>query len=178
MPRSFAKPSPAELKNGWLQLDICMRLAFSYYVWQRQFQPPNDMSDECRFMRAAALQCSLLNIRSLDEFYRPQSMPDDIRAEHYPNFANPGPFLSDGEAKQLHQLVAHLTYRRFHEFDTTWNTFHLLSRAYDRFEPFLDYIRDAEFTGQINVGASITVMKKRYKTWLSEMAALEMKREA
>src|SRR5438045_5814863 len=78
---------------------------------------------------AAALQCSLLNIRSLDEFYRPQSKPDDIRAEHYSNFPNPGPFLSDDEAKQLHQLVAHLTYRRLREFDTTWNTFHLLSRA-------------------------------------------------
>ena len=86
--------------------------------------------------------------------------------------------MSDDEAKQLHQLVAHLTYRRFREFDTTWNTFHLLSRAYDRFEPFLDYLRDAESVGQINIEASINVMKKRYKTWLFEMAALEMKRGA
>jgi len=29
MPRSLAKPSDGELNNGWLQLDICMRLAFS-----------------------------------------------------------------------------------------------------------------------------------------------------
>jgi len=89
MPRSFAKPSPTELKNGWLQLDICMRLAFSYYVWQKQFQPPNDTSDECKFMRAAALQCSLLNIRSLDEFYRPQSKSDDIRASTIPTSLTP-----------------------------------------------------------------------------------------
>ena len=32
--------------------------------------------------------------------------------------------VSDDEAKQLHQLIAHLTYRRFREFDTTWKTFH------------------------------------------------------
>jgi hypothetical protein len=107
-----------------------------------------------------------------------RSRSQTISAPSTPNFPNPGPFLSDDEAKQLHQLVAHLTYRRFREFDTTWNTFHLLSRAYDRFEPFLDYIRDAEFVGQINIEASINVMKKRYKTWLSEMAALEMKRGA
>ncbi len=142
-----------------------MRLAFSYYVWQKHFQPPNDATDKCKFMRAAALQCSLLNIRSLDEFYRPQSKPDDIRAEHYPNFTNPGPFLSDDEAKQLHQLIAHLTYRRFREFDMTWNTFHLLRRAHDRFRLFVDYIRDIELVGQINIRASIDAMKKRYNTW-------------
>jgi hypothetical protein len=173
MPRSFAKPSQEEIKNGWLQVDICMRLAFSYYVWQKHFQPPNDTTDECKFMRAASLQCSLLNIRSMDEFYRPQSKPDDIRAEHYSNFTNPGPFLSDDEAKQLHQLIAHLTYRRFREFDTTWKTFHLLRRAYDHFRLFVDYIRDVEFVGQVNIRASIDAMKKRYETWLSEMAAIE-----
>jgi len=173
MPRSFAKPSKVELRNGWLQVDICMRLAFSYYVWQKHFQPADDTTDECKFMRAAALQCSLLNVRSLDEFYRPQFKPDDIRAEHYPNFKNPGPFLSDGEVKQLHQLIAHLTYRRFREFDTTWNTFHLLRRAYDHFKVFIDYIRDVDFAGQSNIGASIDAMKNRYETWMSEMAAIE-----
>src|SRR2546428_8886757 len=102
MPRSFAKPSKVELRNGWLQVDICMRLAFSYYVWQKHFQPPNDATDECKFMRAAALQCSLLNIRSLNELFRPQSKPDDIRSAHYPNSTNPGPYLADAEANQPH----------------------------------------------------------------------------
>jgi hypothetical protein len=178
MPRSFAQPSTEELKSGWLQVDLCMRLAFSYYVWQKHFQPPTDTTDESKFMRAAALQCSLLNIRSLDEFFRPQSRPDDIRAAHYPNFSNPGPFLSDHETKQLHKLIAHLTYRRFHEFETTWNTFHLLRRAYDHFRPFVDYIRDVEFAGQINIQASMAAMKKRYETWLSEMDAIESAQRA
>ena len=173
MPRSFTRPSIAELKSGWLQIDICMRLAFSYYVWQKLFQPPNDTTDECKFMRAAALQCSLLNIRSLDEFFGPQSKSDDIRAEHYPNFRNPGRFLSDHEAKQIHQLIAHLTYRRFREFDTTWNTFRLLRRGYDHFSLFMDYIRDIEFASQSNIRASIAAMKNRYETWLSEMDAIE-----
>jgi hypothetical protein len=172
MPRSFIQPSAEELKSGWLQVDICMRLAFSYYVWQKHFQPPNNTTDECKFMRAATLQCSLLNIRSLDEFFRPQSKPDDIRAAHYPNFNNPGPFLCDDEAKQLHQLIAHLTYRRFRQFDTTWNTFLLLRRAYDHFSLFVDYIRDVEFDGEINIHASIAAMKNRYETWLSEMDAI------
>jgi hypothetical protein len=178
MPRSFTQPLAEELKSGWLQVDICMRLAFSYYVWQKHFQPPNDTSDECKFMRAAALQCSLLNIRSLDEFFRPQSKPDDIRAAHYPNFNNPGPFLSDDETQQLHQLIAHLTYRRFREFDTTWNTFLLLRRAYDHFRPFLDYIGHVEFAGQTNIRASIGAMKNRYETWLSEMDAIAHARRA
>src|SRR5438876_1746140 len=43
------------LESGWLQVDICMRLAFSYYLWKKHFQPPYDESDECRFMRFAAL---------------------------------------------------------------------------------------------------------------------------
>ncbi len=51
MPRSFTQPLAEELKSGWLQVDICMRLAFSFYVWQKHFQPPNDASDECKFMR-------------------------------------------------------------------------------------------------------------------------------
>jgi hypothetical protein len=178
MPRSFPKPSAEELKNGWLQVEICMRLAFSYYIWQKHFQPPNDTTDECKFMSAAALQCSLLNIRGLDEFYRPQSKAHDIRAEHYSNFTNPGPFLSDDEVKQLHQLIAHLTYRRFHEFDTTWNTSLLLRRAYDRFTPFVDYIRDVQFADQINIRASIDAMKNRYETWLSEMAAIAVTQRA
>src|SRR5947208_11383327 len=89
MPRSFAKPSKVELRNGWLQVDICMRLAFSYYVLQKHFQPADDTTDECKFMRAAALQCSLLNVRSLDEFYRPQSKSDDIRASTIPTSLTP-----------------------------------------------------------------------------------------
>ena len=155
-----------------------MRLAFSYYVWQKHFQPPNDTTDECKFMRAAALQCSLLNIRTLDEFYRPQSRPDDIRAEHYPHFNNPGPFLSDDEAKQVHQLIAHLTYRRFREFDTNWNIFYLMRRAYDHFKQFVDYLRDVEFAKQINIRASIDAKRKRYETWLLEMAAIETSQRA
>src|SRR5947208_11507067 len=89
MPRSFAQPSADELKSGWLQVDICMRLAFSYFVWQKHFQRPHDTTDECKFMRAAALQCSLLNIRSLDEFFRPQSKSDDIRASTIPTSLTP-----------------------------------------------------------------------------------------
>src|SRR5262249_50819243 len=100
--------------------------------------------------------------------------PDDIRAEHYPNFKNPGPFLSDGEVKQLHQLIAHLTYRRFREFDTTWNTFHLLRRAYDHFRPFVDYIRDVEFAGQINIHASIDATKNRYETGYPKWPQLKL----
>src|SRR6266478_5132311 len=64
-------------------------------------------------------------------------------------------------------IIAHLTYRRFREFDTTWNTFHLLRRAYDHFSVFLDYIDDVEFAGQTNIRASIAAMKNRYETWLS-----------
>src|SRR5437762_12268375 len=89
MPRSFAKPSKVELRNGWLQVDICMRLAFSYYVWQKHFQPADDTTDECKFMRAAALQCSLLNVRSLDEFYRPQFKPDDNPRRALPKLQEP-----------------------------------------------------------------------------------------
>ena len=71
-------------------------------------------------------------------------------------------------------LIAHLTYRRFREFDTTWNTFRLLRRAYDHFSLFMDYIRDIEFTSQSNIRASIAAMKNRYETWLSEMDAIEI----
>jgi len=81
-------------------------------------------------MRAAVLECALLNIRIVDEFFRQQSWPSDIRAGQYPGFNKPGPFLSREEKKKLDQLVAHLTYRRLHEFDYTWKTFGLLRRAY------------------------------------------------
>src|SRR5437899_13070439 len=153
MPRSFAKPSKVELRNGWLQVDICMRLAFSYYVWQKHFQPADDTTDECKFMRAAALQCSLLNVRSLDEFYRPQFKPDDIRAEHYPNFKNPGRFLSEAEAKQLHQLIPHLTYRPFPEFIRTWKTFHFLRKPFINLKFFFVYIPNVDFPEQTKIGA-------------------------
>jgi hypothetical protein len=171
--KNFPPPSSLERKNGWLQLDISLRLGFSYYIWQKHFQPPNDTSDECKFMRAAALQCSLLNIRTLDEFFRPQMRRADIRAAHYAAFKNPGPFLSDEEVKQLHQMIAHLTYRRFREFDTKWNTFDLLKRAYNHLLLFFDYLSDVEFADQVNIRASIGAMKKRSERWLAEMALFE-----
>ena len=172
----FTPPSSHEIESGWLQLNICMRLAFSHYVWQKHFQPPNDDSDECRFMRFAALQCSLLNVRTLDEFFHAQTREGDIRAAHYPKFANPGPFLSPGETKQLHQLIAHLTYRRFHEFNATFKMFPLLRKAYGHFKAFMDHMHDVEFIGHVNVQASIRSMKKRYEQWLSEMQVIERSR--
>ena len=42
----------------------------------------------------------------------------------------------------------------------------------------MDYIRDVEFAGQINIHASIDAMKNRYETWLSEMAAIEIAQRA
>jgi len=146
-----------------------MRLAFSYYVWQKHFQPANDASDECTFMRFAALQCTLLNIRALDEFFRNPKWPGDIRAKHYPRFTNPGPFLSLSESEQLHKLIVHLTYNRIYEFTTTWKTHTLLTRAYVHFKAFVDYIHDDYFSEQINIQASIHDMKNRYEGWLSEM---------
>ena len=171
--KTFPPPSAHEVQSGWLQVDICMRLAFSYYVWQKHFEPPNDASDECRFMRFAALQCTLLNIRAIDEFFRPQKMSNDICAAHYPKFVNPGTFLSDQEAKQIHQLIAHLTYRRFHEFNTTFPTFVLLSKAYDRFKAFMDYMHNVDFAAHVNVQAAIISRKHCYEKWLSEMSARE-----
>jgi len=173
-PKSFPQPSRKELKNGWLQLEISMRLAFSYYVWQRHYQPHDDRSEDCKFIRTAVLECALLNIRIVDEFFRKQSRPTDIRAAQYPGFNNPGPFLSSDEREKLDQLIAHLTYRRLREFDYTWKTFPLLRRAYKAFNKFLDYIEREFFTDQGNVKASIKLMKRRYETWLEEMELWEV----
>lgn len=151
-----------------------MRLAFSYYLWQKRYQPADDNSEDCKFVRAAVLQCTLLNIRIVDEFFRKQSWPTDIRAAQYPGFNNPGPFLSRDEKEKLDQLIAHLTYRHLHEFDYTWKTFPLLRRAYKAFNKFLDYIQREFFTDEPNIKASIKVMKRRYETWLQEMELWEV----
>jgi hypothetical protein len=175
-PRSFAPPSRQELKSGWLQIEISMRLAFSYYLWQKRYQPADDNSEDCKFMRAAVLECALLNIRIVDEFFRQQSWPSDIRAAQYPGFNNPGPFLSREEKRKLDQLVAHLTYRRLHEFDYTWKTFGLVRRAYTAFNKFLDYIQREFFRDQPNIKASIRLIKRRCETWLEEMQLWEVER--
>ena len=88
--------------------------------------------------------------------------------------------------KQFNQLIAHLTYTRMYEFDTTWNVFLLLDKAYSHFTAFVDYIHDShDFSfvdpdtqatvqaSKVNVQASIVIMKKRYERWLSEMRAIE-----
>jgi hypothetical protein len=57
-----------------------------------------------------------LFLRKLNEFF--EHLPkkgekplkeDDLRAEHYSGFKNPGPFLSDQDEDELHKRVGHIT---------------------------------------------------------------------
>jgi hypothetical protein len=143
---------------------MSMRRAFSYYLWQKRHQSPGDSDDEV--LRIASLQSTLLNIRSLDEFFRKQTWPSDIRAAQYLGFNNPGPFLMPAEKKRLDQLVVHLTFRRVDEFDHSWKVFEFVNRGYSAFSKFLDYIKAELFADQTHVQASIVDMKRRCETWL------------
>ncbi len=145
-----------------------MRLAFSYHVWNKRCGQCEKESEDCELMRIAALECTLLNIRAVDEFFRQQTWSSDIRAAQYPGFDSPGPFLSPGEKRKLDQLVAHLTYNRIHEFDFTWKTAELLQKAYRAFASFLSYVERAFYEDQLNVKASLKNMKRRFEKWLVE----------
>jgi hypothetical protein len=66
----------------------------------------------------ASLESQLLFLRKLNEFF--EHLPkkgegplkeDDLRAEHYSGFENPGPFLSDQDEDELHKRVGHITLR-------------------------------------------------------------------
>jgi len=43
-------------------------------------------------MENSAVESTLMSVRDLDSFFRPRRRPDDIVADDYPGFANPGLF--------------------------------------------------------------------------------------
>ena len=146
-----------------------MRLVFLYNVWHKRYGRCHNGSADHELIRIAALECTLLNVRAVDEFFRQQSWSTDIRAAQYPGFDSPGPFLSSVEKRKLDQLVVHLTYNRIHEFDYTWKTVELVQKAYRAFSNFLDYVERTFYKDQRNVKASIRNMRTRFETWLTQM---------
>ncbi|MGA2555029.1 MAG: hypothetical protein ABSG04_01980 [Verrucomicrobiota bacterium] len=169
-------PTKIELANGWQKVKGCMLQTFAHYLWKRHFKPAEGDStdyglhEECHIVERGTLVSVLLNIRVLNDFFSPCKYPTDINASQYPNFKNPGAFLSEAEARALDKHIAHLTKERVSVASMGWYPPDLIERAYEKFELFAAYARDDFFKDQKKIDAIVCRDWERLKRLLKEQA--------
>jgi hypothetical protein len=140
-----AQHSVEQLTGGVRDLCSVLDQAAISFFWEWVLSPkieaagiPRNLTFEA--VRNATIECSLISIRTLDEFFFGGGRPSDIRAHHYPRYCSPGPFLSQQERELINRRVAHLTIDRSENPQTRWQITELVRRAYERAGHFLTFI--------------------------------------
>jgi hypothetical protein len=89
-------PTRQETIEAWQDILTRTMQCFAFYIWKTRFAHlcAQNRDPAVIVMENAAVESTLMSVRDLDSFFRPRRQPDDIVAEDYTGFANPGPFLS------------------------------------------------------------------------------------
>ena len=141
-------PTKLDLANGWLKLRGCMLQTFAHHLWLRHFKPTEGDSreyplhEECHIVERGTLASVLVNIRIINDFFSHNGFETDIRASQFPNFRNPGPFLTKDEETNLNKHIAHLTKERVSIESMAYCPLDFIIRANERFELFAAFIKD------------------------------------
>ena len=67
----------------------------------------------------AALDSSLINLRSFNEFFRRGGRSDDVRSYHFPGVTLQ-PFLAPADEEAINKYLAHITVTRFDNVTKPW----------------------------------------------------------
>jgi hypothetical protein len=128
---------------------------FTLLVWRNRARPvlksvSNFGDENLALLQNAAIEVSLLSVRTLNEFFRPrtsQTRPDDIVAEDYPGYRTPGAFLTDKESRELNKRLFPITCQSQNLTEVSWNIAEMTVRAATRAADFLQHlVRDDQLS--------------------------------
>jgi hypothetical protein len=109
-----------------------------------QKKMPLDETQKTIFSNAC-MESSLVSLRILNEFFKPERTKDRITASQYPHYSTPGPFLSEADVQHINDHLGHLTWRRIHDNTDQWQH-RFLDSALLTCKHFLTYLRTGFLT--------------------------------
>ena len=82
---------------------------------------------------------SLLSIRVINDFFRQDGFPTDIKAYHYRGYQAAKPFLTETGRGTINKHLAHLTAERA-SMSQGWPAYDMVIQCYQASETFLSYL--------------------------------------
>jgi len=138
------KPSIPQLQCGARDFCAVLDQAPTAFFWESFFLPRFQRdalsADKLDNIYNATIESSLLSIRILNDFFRADGFPTDIKAHHYNGFSSPGEFLTSAERTDINKHLAHLTTERADAFPKPWPLYDLVVRAHNAAEPFIGFL--------------------------------------
>ena len=109
---------------------ICQIPCFHVYEYLVQRRFGHDHPEVClaAMMHNAALDSALINLRALNEFFKPGGLSDDIRAHHF-SISILTPFLQPPEETEINKFLAHITTRRAITTQKPWDIDDMVTRG-------------------------------------------------
>lgn len=109
---------------------ICQIPCFHVYETLVHRRFGDDHAEVClaAMMHNAALDSTLINLRALNEFFKPGGLPDDIRAHHF-SIPKSTPFLQPPEEAEINKHLAHITTLRATTIPKPWYIDDMVSRG-------------------------------------------------
>jgi len=93
-------------------------------------------------MHNAVLDSALLNLRCLNEFFKPNGRQDDIRAYHFPGLSMQPFLISPDDEQAIHKHLAHLTATRSNTTAKPWGLDQMTIFGLQHGIQFLSFIED------------------------------------
>ncbi len=102
---------------------------------------PQIIDDSPVFMmlQNAAIESSLVSLRALNEFFKPNGRQDDLRASQFPMYETQGAFLSTNDELEINKRLAHLTWHRESGHSGFAIKAHMMN-AIERMLHFIEYL--------------------------------------
>jgi hypothetical protein len=136
------------------ELEKALRVIFKaigqipfFHTYEQYCAPRNVAGEATQALAAmahnAAMDSTLLNLRSLNEFFRTDGRPDDIRAHHF-SCLSMSPFLTPADEEEINKHLAHLTFGRAEIDAKPWELDRLVVSGLQHGIQFLSFI-DASF---------------------------------
>lgn len=132
-----------ELRRALPHIFDAFNASGAYYAWRvlsRRHGLALEPDANVAAVADATLSATLMHLRALDEFFTRGARADAIRAEQFPGYSTPGPFLTPAEKVEINKRLAHISWHRERPFDGHYVR-RQMGAAIDRMAHFLQYLR-------------------------------------
>lgn len=191
-------PTDQEKEQAWLPIMEVMERAFAWYFWRKdsnsrrrrskvlsikrafaryflgKARPEGRGTLEAEALRLAALQCTMLSIRSLNDVFGPGTrFPDDILASQIPGTDSLGlkAFLTRAEVSTIDKYLAHLSYewKRTGVGGYSWDVLGHLTLAFREFRKLMDGLFLGLLAPHPQLRGAAQNRIARMESWLRDM---------
>lgn len=184
MPR---QPTPSELHEAFDMFGKALVGSFALYVWKMQLLPrllPHKSEIELytRIGQNAAVESSLVRIRTLDDFFLPpdQTRFDDDVLAHDFGFRQVGSPLGTSERNRINKLIVHMSYEPIWTAasfvgpagDGSFDLPALLTPVVQRSLAFLDYCATAPLFSDAENHRKVTALRRLAENLLANARAI------